>query len=88
MGSCLLNFREGGLSIIESLQTKNGSVSVSCFQLLQWRCSYCKLNLPDIFASIESPHRQTNKVKILAVVGFPKRRYSIFNVFIAYVMCP
>jgi hypothetical protein len=44
------------------------------------------LNLPDIFASIEIPHRQTNKVKILAAVGFPKRRYSIFNVFIVYVI--
>jgi hypothetical protein len=54
----------------------------------QWRCLYCKLNLPDIFASIESPHHQTSKVKILAAVGFPKRRYSIFNVFIAYVMYP
>ncbi len=56
--------------------------------ILQWRCLYCKLNLPDIFASIDSHHRQTNKVKILATVGFSKRGYSIFNVFIAYVMCP
>jgi hypothetical protein len=40
---------------------------------LQWRCLYCKLNLPDIFASIESPRRQTSKGKVLAAVGFPKR---------------
>jgi hypothetical protein len=46
------------------------------------------LNLPDIFASIESPHRQTNKIKILAAVGLPGGRYSNFKVFPAYVMCP
>jgi hypothetical protein len=46
------------------------------------------LNLPDIFASAESSHRQTNKVKILAAVGLPGGRYSYFKVFPAYVMCP
>jgi hypothetical protein len=46
------------------------------------------LNLPDIFASIESPHRQTNKVKILAAVGLPRGRYLTFTVFTVYVGCP
>jgi hypothetical protein len=46
------------------------------------------LNLSDIFASIKSPYRQTNNVKILAAVGLPRERYSNFKVFLAYVMCP
>jgi len=46
------------------------------------------LNLPDIFASVDSPHRQTNKVKILAAVDLFKGRYSNFKVFLAYIMCP
>jgi hypothetical protein len=46
------------------------------------------LNLSDIFASIESPYRQTNNVKILAAVGLPRGRYSNFKVFPAYVMYP
>jgi hypothetical protein len=45
------------------------------------------LNLPDIFASVESPHRQTNKAKILAAVGVLLGRYSIFKVFTLYVVC-
>ena len=51
----------------------------------QWRCLCCKLNLPDIFASLESSRRQTNKVKILAPVGVLLWRYSIFKIFMAGV---
>jgi hypothetical protein len=38
--------------------------------------------------SNESSHRQTNKVKILAALGLPRGRYSIFMVFTVYVMGP
>jgi hypothetical protein len=41
----------------------------------------------DIFASKENSQRQTNKVKLLAAVGGPLDRYSIFKVFTLYVMC-
>jgi hypothetical protein len=47
----------------------------------QWKYLCCKLNLPDIFASIEIPHRQTNKLKILAAVGVLLSRYSILKLF-------
>jgi len=38
--------------------------------------------------SNESSHRQTNKVKILAAIGVHLPRYSNFEVFPVYVMCP
>jgi hypothetical protein len=42
----------------------------------------------DIFTLKESSHRQYNKVKILAAVGYSRGRYSIFKIFPAYVMRP
>ncbi len=39
----------------------------------------------DLLASNESSHRQTNKIKILAALGVPGGRYSIFTVFIMWV---
>jgi len=47
---------------------------------LQWRYLCCQLKRLGIFASKESSHRQTNKVKILAATGLIRGRYSIFTV--------
>jgi hypothetical protein len=46
------------------------------------------LKRPDIFASKESSHHQTNKVAILATISLPRGKYSNFKVFRAYLMGP
>ncbi len=55
--------------------------------LLTMEVFVLQLNLPDIFASLESPHRQTDKAKRLAVVDVLLWRYSIFTVSTVDVGC-